>query len=282
MNKFTRTITLLVLCINSPINQAANAAGVDDLTRCSASDEYRDELKKYGASLMVDMDYSCLTDVASMGEAITAYQLIDTRTHNTNASDKITDAWRMPVLELKNKKFLQNKTLLLIGEEFSRVNAAHDCATLKKAGFTAVKLLVGGAGAWAEYKNMPVSVNKTVKMVSAQALIFEYFNGHVPIIATSKYSASTLTNLGISNFQFLEGNDAQRINEWLQRNNGNRYTPVIIVSENASAALKVSYNFSNVYQLDGGVDALRQQLEGNIWINHNRMDTSGGFVCGRK
>lgn len=250
-------------------------------SQCVASQEYLTELKRYGTSLHIDKDFSCLTDLPSLGQKLSLFQIIDTRSQASSFGKISKDAWIMPVSELKHKSFLIRKPLLLIGDGFSRASAANDCAILKKSGFSRVKILVGGVDVWKSVKATTHQNHEIIDAVSAQQLILEYFNSRVSIIAMSTTVASKLTEMGITKFYTLENSD-QQIGDIVLTKSNNGFDPVVIVNENDNYPPKISTKFHNLYQLAGGIGALRQQLNGNLWINHNRTDVPRSYVCGKQ
>ncbi len=278
--RITGFLLSIMLCAGSQFPQLAVADSTID-SQCAAPAEYLSELKRYGASLNIDKDFSCLIDLPSLGQKLSSFQIIDTRSHASSTEKISKDAWIMPVSELKNKSFLLHKPLLLIGDGFSRANAANDCAILKKVGFQNVKILVGGVDVWSSVQTTANQHNEMIGAVSAQQLIFEYFNNRVSIVTTSNIVSSQLTAMGVTKFYSMENND-QKLSDIVLTKSSNGFDPVVIVSENGNYHPKMPIKFHNLYQLAGGVGALRQQLEGNLWINHNRTDVPRSYFCGKR
>jgi hypothetical protein len=265
---------LLGISEKSLAAQAASSTAV----QCTAPADYLAELKKYGASLQVDKDFSCLTDLPSLQKTLSKYQLIDTRPQHSQphavTPAAIKDAWVMTIAEVQHKSFLHQKPLLLLGDGFSRVNAAQDCARFKNAGFRQLKILVGGADLW--------SGANGVHAVNAQQLIFEYFNGRVPLVATSSAVAEQLTALGLTKYFLLENHHSQSLTDLVLNKSSHGFDAMVMVNETGETYPTLPVTFHNLYQLSGGVEALRHQLEGNVWINHNRADAPKELFCAKR
>lgn len=268
---------LLLVCVFGVLH-TANADNKKEL-QCPASSEYLIELTRLGVFSNMEVDYSCLTDLPSISQKLSSFQLVDTRQSTSTPNKNMKDAWLMPIADLKNKSFLQKKSLLLIGDGFSRVSAARDCADLKKIGFTSTKILLGGIDTWMDFKKGKGEPNRVLSEVSSQELLFEYFNGQVVLITTSKVVAERLKALGITKFHNVDIQNKQAIVDVVLMHSNNGYDPVVLIGENAGWNIKMPMSFSNLYLLAGGVHALKRNIEQNAWVNHNRMAPAVGGVC---
>jgi rhodanese-related sulfurtransferase len=262
--------TLRSLTLALGFSAAALADSRDSPTpqSCSASLDY---LARTFASL--EKDYSCFTDLISLGQKRNNFQLIDIRPSAATAGVGLTGAWLMPVSELKLKSFLQKKPLLLVGDSFSRAEAARDCALLKKSGFTSAKILLGGVDAWTASQH---------STINAQQLMFEYFNGQVVIIAMSTQVGDWLKALGFTQFHTLSRYDEQKVSEIASTTSNNGYDPVVLVTADGVAPVREQKSLPRIYFLAGGMLALQAQVEKNLWTNHNRTTANSGGFCAAK
>jgi rhodanese-related sulfurtransferase len=277
IGRLGRVFMLLFVC-DFGVVHAANVDNKKEL-QCSASSEYLIELTRLGVFSTLEADYSCLTDLPSILQKLPSLQLIDTRQSRPVHNKNTKDAWLIPITELKNKSFLQKKSLLLIGDGFSRVSAARDCAELKKIGFISTKILLGGIDTWIDFKKERGEPSRVLSEVSSQELLFEYFNGQVVLIATSKVVAERLETLGITKFQTVDAQNKQAIIDIVLTQSNNSYDPVVLIGENGGLDIKMPINLPNLYLLSGGVRALKTKIEQNAWANHNRTAPVVGGVC---
>lgn len=237
------------------------------------------QLKKQFSFPRLEQDFSCFTDIPSLGKSLSSYQLVDMRKPKSRDSGSVTNAWTMELNELSHKSFLKNKNLLLLGEGFSRVNGAYACNTLRKQDFTKVKILIGGVDAWAAHT---VSKNKAAesRLVQPQDFIYEYFNGKLVVIASSNEISSRLHELGLSNVYALKTSDLKEITNVAVSQSANGFDPVVIVGDD-NINLDVSFDvYPNLYKLVGGVGGLAQQMNLNLLAEHNRSASQEGRFCG--
>lgn len=245
---------------------------------CPASADYLSELKRFAASLRVEQDYSCLTNYPSISPKIKNYQLVDIR---KNSDFQIEQAWIIPADELKHKAFLKNRPLLLLSDGFSRVSLASDCALLKKAGFTNIKMLIGGASLWrqASLKTKPPAAPQ---FVSARNVIAEYFNGRVSIISPSEKISEKLKKMGIAKFYTLGGDQFSVVSDLVVGTSNNGFDPVVYIGDSQS---RLNFNnqqsLPNLYQLQGGIDALVAQLNNDVLVEASREAPQGIPFCAK-
>lgn len=247
-------------------------------SECSASPDYLAKLQRFFGNNKPVQDYSCLTNYPSIAKAIKNYQLVDVR---TKPEAPIKDAWIISIDELKLKSFLANRPLLLLDDGFSRVQMATACATLKKAGFTSVKMLVGGTAQWksATAKKAPIE-NKTV---SADQFIYEYFNGHVSVVAATESVSTTLKSAGFTEHRALPANKFSALVDMAITSTGNGYDPIVYIGTPADISqLEINQNLPNLYFLQGGVNSLIAQLQRDQLIEHARAEPQGIPFCAKK
>ncbi len=280
VGRFNRVLMLLLMCSFGLIH-TADADNKNEL-QCSASREYLIEQTRLDLISKVETDYSCLTDLPSIMQKLPSYQVVDTRLTKPVQAIKAKDAWLIPVNDLKNKSFLRQKSLLLIGSGFSRVDAARDCAALKKEGFTSTKILLGGTDTWADFQREKNQPHRQISEVSSQELLIEYFNGHVVLISTSDDVAKKLETFGITKFHKVDANNKQAIIDIVLTQSGNGYDPVVLIGENDHASLNIPLNLPNLYLLSGGINALKTQIKQNMWADHNRTAPLVEGVCAAK
>lgn len=266
---------ILCLCVASFGIQAKQETPLTP--ECAASSDYLSKLQQLFSSNKAVLDYSCLTNFAAISKNINTYQLIDTR---TNPETLIKGAWNIPVDELKLKDFLSKRPLLLLGEGFSRVEQATACATLKKAGFTSIKILVGGYPHWEDIaRKKPIP---TTQRVSANEFIYEYFNGRVVMVAATKTISAQLKEIGFSDHHVLPENKFSDLGDIVIGSSGGGYDPVVYIGTPADVnQLEVNQNFSNLYILQGGLNSLVAQLRQDQRIEHSRTKSQDVTFCAK-
>jgi len=249
--------------------------------QCTPAASSLAELKKQFSFPRIQQDFSCFTDIPSLGKSLSSYQLVDMRKPKSRDSGSVTNAWAMELNELSHKSFLKNKNLLLLGEGFSRVNGAHACSTLRKEGFTKVKILIGGVDAWAAHTTSKRKVAEG-RLVQPQDFIYEYFNGKLVVIASSNEVSSRLRELRIGDVYALKTSDTKEITNAAVSQSGNGFDPVVIVGDD-NINLDVPFDvYPNLYKLAGGVGGLAQQMNLNLLAEHNRSTSQEGRFCGSK
>lgn len=245
---------------------------------CPASTDYLSEIKRFALSRRIEQDYSCLTDYPSIANKLRQYQLIDVR---KTPNFQVEQAWVISTGELRHKTFLINRPLLLLNDGFSRVNLASDCALLKKAGFTDVKMLIGGASLWrqASIKKQPP---QTPQFVSARNFIAEYFNGRVSIISASEKISEKLKKIGFNTFTTLNNNNFSIVSDLVVRTSNDGFDPVVYIGDSQSQLdFKNQQNLQNLYQLQGGVDELIAQLNNDVLVEISRKIPQGIPFCAK-
>jgi rhodanese-related sulfurtransferase len=259
------------------ISTSARAVWADSLT-CSASTDYLSELKRFAVSLRVEQDYSCLTNYPSIAPKIKTYQLVDIR---KSPDFQIEQAWIIPTDELKHKAFLINRPLLLLSDGFSRVSLASDCALLKKAGFTNVKMLIGGAPLW-RLASVNAKHPTTPQFVSARNLITEYFNGRVSIISASEKISEKLKKIGITKIATLAGDQFSLVSDLVVSTSNGGFDPVVYIGDPQSRLnVNNQQTLPNLYQLQGEIDALVAQLNNDVLVEASREAPQGIPFCAK-
>ncbi|RYG17820.1 MAG: rhodanese-like domain-containing protein [Chitinophagaceae bacterium] len=247
---------------------------------------FADEQKGYLGSpvsvqLNSDKDYGCLTDISLLNEESNNYQLIDIRGEQSRHKLPV-DAWVIPIQELRYRSQLKNQPILLLGENFSRAAGAVNCAILKNAGFSRVKMLVGGAQAWIDHRfsaNAKVTFNN---FVTPEELLFEYFNGQVLIVSLSKEITVQLKNIGLevafTVSESLEGKIESQLTSFYQQRAGALYPVVIVGAPSQTVVLPLDY----IYILSGGIIPLRSQKIKNQLSNEGLKGLNEGGVCAKQ
>lgn len=269
------TVVLFVAMASVCVRTHADPLPVSE---CAASPDYLAKLHRFFGNNKPIQDYSCLTNYPAISKTIKNYQLVDVR----NKRDvPVKDAWIISIDELKLKSFLANRPLLLLDDGFSRVQMATACATLKRAGFTSVKMLVGGTAHWksATAKKAPIE-NKTV---SADQFIYEYFNGHVSVVAATESVSTTLKSAGFTEHRALPANKFSALVDMAITSTGNGYDPIVYIGTPADISqLEINQNLPNLYFLQGGVNSLIAQLQRDQLIEHARAEPQGVPFCAKK
>lgn len=248
---------------------------------CSVSEKY---LEKHGElnqeSYHLNKDFSCLTDLATLRDDLSSYQKIDIRT-SSRSFDEIDDAWRMTVRELQSSRALRDRSLLLLDNGFSRVNAAKDCASLKKSGYTDVKILVGGVDTWrAENQQRYRNSFGAPKTVTARQFLHEYFNGNLVLIAENEQLAHELASLGLSEKPHVADTGGLSVSEIIADRSGGGYYPVVYIGSMSSIPIEHPERINNLYFVEGSTGAIAFEIAQSRWINANRTDIPRRYRCG--
>lgn len=272
-----RAIFLIALFLSTSVCVSANPDTAQS-SECAASDDYLSKLQRFFGKTKPVQDYSCLTNFPAIAKNIKDYQLVDTR---NNPDIPVQDAWNIPVNELKLKDFLGTRSLLLLDEGFSRAQQATTCATLKKAGFTSVKILVGGIPQW---QNVNTKKPKpAAQFISASDFIHEFFNGRVSVVAATEASSLQLKELGFSEHHLLAANKFSYLSETVISSSSGGYDPVVYIGTPADfKQLEFNQHFSNLYFLQGGVDSLAAQLRRDQLIEYTRTKPQETSFCAKK
>lgn len=268
----------VILLVNLYLILAATASVADD-RHCPASEAYLAEMVKHLGIGSTNKNSSCLIDFPSIRADLSSYQLVDIRSASTPLT-QIANAWQIPVTELRTKSFLKNKPLLLLGEGFSRAQAANDCDLLKKAGFQQTKILIGGVDTWqAAIANKHTRTSPPAhKTVSVEQLVFEYFNGQVTLLTTLQEQVNQLKALNIT-AQYIPSSASQAIVDIAIEKGDRGLTPIVVMGGD-NVPDRRAMPLPNVYRLDGGVEDIRQYLEKIEWTNFNRMSVPRRYTCG--
>jgi rhodanese-related sulfurtransferase len=264
-------ITFYIVILSSRVLSA-------DSLICTAPTEYLSILDRLAVSLRVEQDYSCLTNYPSISQKIKTYQLVDIR---KNPDSQIEHAWIIPTDELKHKAFLNNRPLLLLNDGFSRVSLASDCALLKKAGFTDVKMLIGGAPQWRQ-ATLKTKTRTIPQFVSPRNVVTEYFNGRVSIISASEKVSEKLKKIGITKFATLGSDQFSVVSDLVVSTSNGGFDPVVYIGDSQS---KLDFNnqqtLPNLYQLQGGIDGLVAQLNNDVLVEAAREAPQGIPFCAK-
>ena len=265
---------LLLCTVSCGIHAKQEAAYPSE---CSASSGYLSKLQHFFSNNKTTQDYSCLTNFLTISKNINTYQLIDTRSLETPAKN----AWNISVDELKLKTFLGKRPLLLLSEGFSRVEQATACATLKKSGFSSIKILVGGYPHWENIANKEQA--PVTQWVSSNELIYEYFNGRVVMVAATKTISTQLKEIGFSDHHVLPENTFANLGNIVISSSGGGYDPVVYIGTPADInQLVFNQHFSNLYFLQGGFDSLVAQLKRDQLIEYSRAIPQDVPFCAKK
>ena len=249
-----------------------------NLWQCTASPDYISETNRFAGALRVEQDYSCLTSYPDISSKIKTFQIVDIR---KNPTFQIEHSWRIPTSDLKHKTFLAKRPLLLLGEGFSRVDLASDCALLKKAGFTNVKMLIGGAPLWRQV-SVKVKPTATKQFASARELITEHSSGRVIIISLSKNVSEKLRNLGITQFYTTSGNDFSEITDIVVDHSNGGFDAVVYIGDSQSTLIyKDQRALPNLYELQGGIDELVAQLNRDVAFESSRKAPKENSFCAK-
>lgn len=277
----TKITPLLITLLVSITANAIDTAEAEVAGYCVADENYLEHLSPYANnSYNLSVDFSCLTNLHSLSNPLPTYQVVDTRTA-IESSERINEAWQIDTQKLRSMPALANRQLLLIGDGFSRVEAAKTCAALKNKGFSNLNVLVDGASAWrSHHQPRYLNVRDGVVSVSARELIYEYFNGRVILAPASQRVADQLTELGLSDDQYIVGSQGTTLQEVVADHSNGGYYPVVFVNDEQHSAASGMDRFTNLYVLDGGVNAIAKELLKSRWINARRESAPRRHYCG--
>lgn len=279
------TIVFLSICIfSTPMGAWAHEFELNATNNspyvCQAEEQY---LSRIGASYETqapELDYSCLTSMPAIAPELTSYQLIDIRLKD-ELDAALPNSWQMPVSQLKTKSFLRKRRLFLIGQGFSRVQAASDCAVLKNSGFDEIRILVGGIDTWHLYNRNPrARADTTIKAVSARQVLYEYLNNKVVFITASQEIAEHLKAVGMGDYVFVSELTPEKITSIVSTNSGEGFYPAIVVTDGAPINVQFKSPLHNLYELVGGVSGISAQIQENAVINYGRSVVPESFSCG--
>lgn len=261
---------LLNACISLFCNTVW-AVSLSGSSNCPASKEYLSDLARYTSNNKTEQDYSCLTDLPSINTSLSQYQLIDTDSKAALAAD----VWKMSIDELKLKHYLHDRKLLLLGNKFSRVEAASYCSILKKNGFNRIKILIGGAQLWRQYKEKDTYKPSDVT-VTAKDFMYEYFNGSVQVVAANQSIYQRLTRLGIEKPTLFQSNTA--LSDFILNESSGGYIPVVFVGD-IKESDSLQNRYPNFFILNGGIAALENQFKTDVMTDASRFDTLEVSAC---
>lgn len=268
MRRLHKTIAAFLI-FSLPLT-AASGTLTQNAHSCAAPQEYQKDLLRFTNTIRIDQDFSCLTDLPSINAKLPQYQLIDIRSKAT-----LDDAWKMSVNDLKLKSYLNDRKLLLLGNHFSRVEAAAHCAMLKRHGFTQIKILVGGAQLWQQYKNN-YKPNSDSKLIASKDFMYEYFNGSVLVVAANKNIYQRLMLLGVEKIALFQSNES--LSDLIINKSSGGYLPVVLVNDLEQSNSLVN-RYSNLFVLNGGITALENQFKMDVMTDASRFDTLEVSAC---
>lgn len=276
LTKITLLLITLLFSIAASALDTTEAAGY-----CVADENYLEQLSSLSdKSYDLSIDFSCLTSLHSLSNPLPTYQVVDTRTA-IDSSERISEAWQIDAQKLRSMPVLANRQLLLIGGAFSRVEAAKTCASLKNNGFSNVKVLVDGASAWrTHHQPRYLNARDGTASISPRELIYEYFNGRVILAPASQRVADQLTELGLSDDQYIVGPRAATLQEVVADHSNGGYYPVVFVNDEQHSPTSSMDRFTNLYLLEGGVNAIAKELLKSRWINARRESAPRRHYCG--
>lgn len=250
----------------------------NDQINCSAPTDYIEKLSKTRVLKSVERDYSCLTTFSAISTSLDEYQIINTQSEAAIEGDLSRGAWKINMSELLHKSTLATRKILLIGNGFSRVDASENCATLKKMGFVKTKILLD-ADSYISNTNHQRALFR-VNVVTADKVLFEYFNGTVNILSTSDETTSELSALGIKNVKTLNPDYESQILDVVIYETGGGFEPVVIVGKNDPLAFM--HYMPNVYQLINGVEKIEFFLRAKVGSMAQMESEPGSYFCGKR
>jgi rhodanese-related sulfurtransferase len=273
MRALHKTMVVFGFLIFSLPLMAASGYLTQKVLSCAAPKEYQKDLAQFSNTIKVDQDFSCLTDLPSIKAKLPQYQLVDIRSNAT-----LDDAWKILVNDLRLKSYLHDRKLLLLGNNFSRVEAAAYCAILKKNGFTQSKILVGGAQLWQQYK-YSYKPDHDARRVTAKDFMYEYFNGSVLVVAANKNIYQRLMLLGVEKIALFQSNEA--LSDLIINKSSGGYLPVVLVNDLEQSNSLVN-RYSNLFVLNGGITALENQFKIDVMTDASRFDTLEVSACANR
>lgn len=249
--ELSKNIVMVFLALAVVQDQAIAKGG----NQCVAPESY---ISQYQSSFLnkANQDFSCLVDYTSISPRIQQYQLVDIR---QSPEISVFNAWAIPFDELKHKSFLKTRPLLLLGDGFSRVDAARQCAALKKKGFQNTKILVGGVELWSHLK---IRKNKThyANRINAKELLIEYFSGSVHLITPSSQITQRLEEMGFPKTSVSKTDNHVTVSDIVINKAAGGMDAVVYITEDGKREPESPAPIYNLYVLEGGIESLAYEL----------------------
>lgn len=267
-------LTILLWC---PITMGVPLEGATVEVTCDLEDETLTDLKA-SVNPLLGQDFSCLISHPEIPSILSTHQVINL---DNSENYPLDDVWNLSVHDLKTKKFLLNRNILLTGYYFSRVQAAEDCHILKAAGFNNIKQIVGHPAIFKKEKyryQKQVSADKNE--ISGEDFLREYFNGRVLAIASSDEVSNFLSGIGIRDFY-----NARSHNELVQiitEKNPSGLYPVVILSDSSETLFNEinNINIGSVFHLEKAIDRLEKSINSKTIVNQFKSVTPRRQSCG--
>jgi hypothetical protein len=205
------------------------------------------------------LDVSCLAYAGTL--PLGKYKVVDVRT-NASLSQSlgpIKGARQMTVPELKYRKELKKLSLLLVDEGFDTALMNYYCHTLKRSGFTDVKIAVGGVASLLQARaslSTQSDISELVYLTPRQAFsVLDGNGGHV-VTFDDNSDKSQLP----ANTIYIERADAIAELTRLQSRIANvaEWQPVLLVGSDADYQFYLAQRkkpLAGVYLLRGGLSA---------------------------
>jgi rhodanese-related sulfurtransferase len=272
-------VTSILLAVISHLSSAQTS----DPSSCHLNDEDGYQEVRTPVLAPYPHDFSCLVTLPDIATQLSQLQPVDIRS-SSESMNEFPNAWKMSVMALKQKRHLQNRQLLLLGNGFSRVQLAEDCYTLKKAGFTHTKFLIGGMDAWLRNhtaRRSPRNARFVLQTpsVSATEVLREYFNGRVVILTPSQLVAQQLHTLGITHHIVMENNNTLP-EAVVSKSHGGRH-PIVFINDETSKNSALTDRTNNLYELEGGISALIETINRVSVVNAARSSKPRNLSCAR-
>jgi rhodanese-related sulfurtransferase len=198
--------------------------------------------------------------------------------------------------ELKTKAFLKKKTVVLLDEGYSANNALKACALLKRAGFKKVKALKGGVRAYASANQYPIGRKEL--LISPRDFLNAYSDHQVIVVAGqslsrqgkegssvktdesySSLSGSLLSGIKVDYF-YSPGSLQEAVLE--RMTSAGNTLPVVVIGSEATPeeAIGLASKLSNIFYLEGGLNALIRYQTDTRWTNKRRKGIPQRYLCG--
>ncbi len=137
-----------VRAVATPVPEAA----AEDQLSCRASSyatkDARDEVVRWPRQApALPLESSCWVGADALG----AWQAIDVRLPVARHVAPVLQALPMDLDAVAGKRFLQQESILLLGNGLDYADLSKACRDLQAQGFAAIRALVGGAPAWAAH-----------------------------------------------------------------------------------------------------------------------------------
>lgn len=267
-------LTLLLLC---PFTMGTPASGVVVDTTCNLEDDALTDLK-VSVNPLLGQDFSCLISHPEIPSILSTHQIINLY---DSENSPLHDVWNLSLHDLKTKKFLSDRNILLTGYYFSRVQAAEDCYILKAAGFKRIKQIVGHPEIFKKEKyRYQKNISDSKNEISGEDFLREYFNGRVLAITASNEVSHFLSSIGIRDF--YNTNDYNTLIQIITDKNPSGLYPIVILSDSSGKALdEINHiNMKSIFHLENAIDQLQKSINSKTIVNEFKSITPRRQSCG--